>query len=458
MPNTHTLLALCFDLGDTIMDEGTELKDAAGTTLEADLVPGMARLLRDLRTQGHTLAIVADSRPNTPPNVLRRHGLLGLFDTLSISEVIGVSKPEPQMFTSALDALGIPATDYNRVVMVGNNLERDIAGANRLGLISVFFHWSERRRTTPETEDEAPDYTVRSAQELRALLADLDHPSPSSGPRQTATPLRRQDAVSPPRNDMTDNHHIEIVCHKGANKVAPENTYAAAQQCIDWGAGTVEIDVWTSRDGELVLIHDDTVDRTTDGSGHVIAHTAAELARLDAGSWFSPAFAGERIPVLGEFLAWIRGRARLFLDVKFAHPQQLLDLLAKTGMHDECFIWSGSDAWMELLHGLDPSMALKVNVSTPKDVAAAHKTFGARIVEVSLAAMSDELLEACRERGIKTMIYEKEPAAFPDVIRWQPDMVNLDHADLFLQAVKKLATADPNVQTFERSNVTTRRV
>jgi len=253
-----------------------------------------------------------------------------------------------------------------------------------------------------------------------------------------------------------DNHHIEIVCHKGANKVAPENTYAAVQQCIDWGAGTVEVDVWTSRDGELVLMHDDTVDRTTNGSGHVIALTAAELALLDAGSWFGPAFAGERIPVLSEFLEWIRGRARLFLDVKFAHPQQLLDLLAKTGMHDECFIWSGSDAWMELLHGLDPSMALKVNVSTPKDVVAAHKTFDARIVEVSLDAMSDELAEACRERGIKTMIYEKEPTAFRDVIRWQPDMVNLDHADLFLQTIKKATAERLNVQTFKRSNVTTR--
>jgi glycerophosphoryl diester phosphodiesterase len=252
------------------------------------------------------------------------------------------------------------------------------------------------------------------------------------------------------------NHHIELVCHKGANKVAPENTYAAAQQCIDWGAGTVEIDVWTSRDGELVLIHDDTVDRTTNGFGHVMALTAAELARLDAGRWFSPAFAGERIPVLSEFLEWIKGRARLFLDVKFAHPQQLLDLLAKTRMHDECFIWSGSDAWLELLHGLDPSMALKINVSTPKDVVTAHKTFGARIVEVSLDAMSNELVETCRERGIKTMIYEKEPAAFPDIIRRQPDMVNLDHADLFLQAIKNVATDKLSAQTLERSNVTTR--
>ena len=70
--------------------------------------------------------------------------------------------------------------------------------------------------------------------------------------------------------------------------------------------------------------------------------------------------------------------------------------------------------------------------------------------------MSNELADACRDHGIKTMIYEKEPTAFPDVIRWQPDMVNLDHADLFVEAVRKETTVGLDVQTFERSNVTTR--
>ena len=176
----HSIAVLLFDLGDTIMDEGTEIKDAEGTTLAAELIPGMADALRSFKAAGHRLAIVADARPETPPNVLRQHGLLDLFETLAISEVVGaasgvtsIDKPDPRIFRVALDALGIEEREYGRVVMIGNNLERDIAGANRLGLISVFFHWNERRRTTSLTTDEIPRYTVTSAQELVGLVAHL---------------------------------------------------------------------------------------------------------------------------------------------------------------------------------------------------------------------------------------------------------------------------------------------
>jgi len=168
------LLALLFDLGDTIMVEETEVKDEDGTTLSADLIPGMAEALRGFKEQGYPLALVADSRPHTPPNVLRQHGLLDLFETLAISEVVGVSKPEPQIFYAALDALGIAPAGYGRIAMVGNNLERDIAGANRLGLVSVFFHWNDRRRSEPLDEEEQPDHTVTSAAELVALIDRLE--------------------------------------------------------------------------------------------------------------------------------------------------------------------------------------------------------------------------------------------------------------------------------------------
>jgi putative hydrolase of the HAD superfamily len=173
-------LVLLFDLGDTIMDEVTEVKDAGGTTLAAELIPGMADALRGFRVVGHQLALVADARPDTPSNVLRQHGLLDLFEMLVVSEVVGpaagvasIDKPDPRIFRAALDALGIGESDYSEVVMVGNNLERDIVGANRLGLISVFFHWNERRRTRPLTAEETPCYTVTSAQELVELAASL---------------------------------------------------------------------------------------------------------------------------------------------------------------------------------------------------------------------------------------------------------------------------------------------
>ncbi len=168
------ILAFLFDLGDTLMIEESEVKDATGTTLCADLVPGTAEALRWFRAQGYALALVADTRPDTAANVLRQHGLYALFDYVAISEVVGAEKPEPLIFRVALDGLGIPESDYGRVAMVGNNLERDIVGANRLGLISIFFHWNERRRSRPLVVEEEPRYTVSSMEELVALIARVD--------------------------------------------------------------------------------------------------------------------------------------------------------------------------------------------------------------------------------------------------------------------------------------------
>jgi HAD superfamily hydrolase (TIGR01549 family) len=167
--------ALLFDLGDTLMVEQSEVKDVQGTTLQADLVPGMADALRYFKARGYPLALVADSRPATPVNVLHQHELHDLFDHLAISEVVGVQKPHPLIFQSALQALSIPESDYGRVAMVGNNLERDVVGANRLGLISVFFHWNDRRRSRPLRGEEKPHYAVSSAQELASLITSLEN-------------------------------------------------------------------------------------------------------------------------------------------------------------------------------------------------------------------------------------------------------------------------------------------
>ncbi|HHE72454.1 MAG TPA: glycerophosphodiester phosphodiesterase family protein [Chloroflexi bacterium] len=236
---------------------------------------------------------------------------------------------------------------------------------------------------------------------------------------------------------------MEIVCHKGANHVAPENTYAAAEAALNQGASWVEADVWTSRDGEMVVIHDATVDRTTNGSGYVLQLTTDELAKLDAGSWFHSAFAGERIPVLREFLQWMRGRGKVFLDVKFAHPQQLLDLIYASGMVDSCFLWSASELWMSLVHELDPTMPLKVNVEIPAQVEIAQETFGAQIVEVPAEKLSYELVQTCRARGLKLMALclDHDARSFRDLLRWQPDMVNLDRLDVFLQVADELQSS-----------------
>lgn len=232
---------------------------------------------------------------------------------------------------------------------------------------------------------------------------------------------------------------IEIVCHKGANAVAPENTYASAQQCLDWGMDYVEIDVRTSKDGVLYLLHDPTLERTTNGQGYLHEQTSTYLDTLDAGSWFHVDFADQRLPRLEPFLRWIKGKAKIFFDVKAADPQQLIDLVYATGFERDCFFWSGSNVWAKELRRLDPTLALKVNVKTVADVERVHAEFQADIVEVGLANVNQALLDACREREIKVMIYHQqaEPEAFQQIINWRVELVNLNHGDLFAQVLRK---------------------
>jgi glycerophosphoryl diester phosphodiesterase len=112
------------------------------------------------------------------------------------------------------------------------------------------------------------------------------------------------------------------IAHRGASNRFPENTLAAFAGAIDAGADMCELDVQLSRDGALVVIHDDTVDRTTGGRGAVAAMTLEQLKRLDAGVSFGSEFKGERIPTLDEVFACSGGRCALNIELKSSGLEQ----------------------------------------------------------------------------------------------------------------------------------------
>jgi len=177
------------------------------------------------------------------------------------------------------------------------------------------------------------------------------------------------------------NSPTEIVCHRGANEFAPENTYASAQLCMDWGMDYVEIDVNTSQDGVLYLFHGPGLEKTTNGLGVIMEHSAAMIDQLDAGSWFDPKFAHERIPRLDEFLRWIKGKAKLFLDVKWANLPQLVALIRETGFEQDCFFWFKLPELAAEFRQLAPDLQLKVNAGTVAEVETAVSHFQANIIE-----------------------------------------------------------------------------
>jgi glycerophosphoryl diester phosphodiesterase len=106
------------------------------------------------------------------------------------------------------------------------------------------------------------------------------------------------------------------VGHRGAAAHAPENTLASFRRAVALGAQAVELDVHRSQDGRLVVIHDETIDRTTDGTGRVADLTLAQLRRYDAGSWKGREFAGERMPTLEEVAAALPPEILLFVELK----------------------------------------------------------------------------------------------------------------------------------------------
>ncbi len=117
---------------------------------------------------------------------------------------------------------------------------------------------------------------------------------------------------------------VRVVAHRGLLKHSPENTLATFRACLELRLG-FELDVQPSKDGVLVCVHDDTVDRTTNGTGRVADLTLQELKKLDAGGWFDSQFAGERIPTLQEVFALLASKpdAPVLIAVDIKSPNRI---------------------------------------------------------------------------------------------------------------------------------------
>ena len=167
-------LIIFTDSGDTLIDEATQVYDGRHIVQEAKFIPEADKVLRQLHEEGYTIALVADGEWDSFQNVYRRTGLDDCFDAWVVSEVVGQQKPAAIMFETAYEKLGLTEADKRRIVMIGNNLKKDVAGANRQGLISVWLDWSPRYFHTVEEPDWQPDYTVHTPLELLELIHRLE--------------------------------------------------------------------------------------------------------------------------------------------------------------------------------------------------------------------------------------------------------------------------------------------
>jgi glycerophosphoryl diester phosphodiesterase len=227
------------------------------------------------------------------------------------------------------------------------------------------------------------------------------------------------------------------VGHRGAAGHAPENTIVSFETALRQGAEVVELDVRRSRDGELVVIHDATVDRTTDGRGKVAEMTLGELRALDAGARHGGAFGGTRIPTLRETLEWASGRTELAVEIKGdPHPQdgvveQVVRLVAEHGMVDRVIVISFYHPALRRVRELEPALATGMLYNGYlADTVAAARAAGADCVRPGWRDWNEALVAAVHAAGLVAGAWTvDDEAAMRQVLAMGIDSITTNYPD-----------------------------
>ncbi|MCD6529306.1 glycerophosphodiester phosphodiesterase [Candidatus Bathyarchaeota archaeon] len=227
---------------------------------------------------------------------------------------------------------------------------------------------------------------------------------------------------------------IKVTGHRGASGLEPENTLRSIRKAIELGVDQVEVDVHLTRDCEIVVIHDDKVDRTTDGHGYVREFTFEELRKLDAGK-------GERIPTLREVLNLTVGRVILQIELKgegTADP--VVRLIEEIGAENWVIITSFHPEMLKRVRELDPAISTGLLIFKPEnDPCRKALEVGAKALHVNFRHVDRELIEAAHQRGLKVCVWN--PDTEEDMVRMVElgvDAIGSNRPDILVNLLKKI--------------------
>jgi glycerophosphoryl diester phosphodiesterase len=209
-----------------------------------------------------------------------------------------------------------------------------------------------------------------------------------------------------------------VVAHRGASRDAPENTMAAFRSAWSAGVSWMETDVQPTADLVPVLLHDDTVDRTTDGTGAVRALTAREVAALDAGGWHSAAHAGERVPRLADLTGTLDAARSLLLEIKGEHTREQvaaeIDVVRASGWDSRVLLQSFEVPALRHVRSLQPDRPVGLLVEElHDDPVAVCAELGAVTYNPDHAAVLDDpaVVDRLHAAGIAVMVYTVDDPA-----------------------------------------------
>ena len=244
-----------------------------------------------------------------------------------------------------------------------------------------------------------------------------------------------------------------VIAHRGFSGAAPENTLAAVRAAIEIKADMVEIDITLTSDGHIVVIHDETLDRTTDGSGEILQFTLAELQELDAGSWFDPSFTGEPIPTLDQVLDDVEGRILLNVEIKSeAVSRGVVNKVAAAirehGMIDGVVVSSFSPTALQQMHAEAPEIRTAVLYNTSfhkgRDAVEISTELGATVFNIKRQRLTKKMLRRCRAHDIPVGVYTvNDPRRMRHLVKKGINAIFTDHPDRLLEILNPTAMGAP---------------
>ena len=233
-----------------------------------------------------------------------------------------------------------------------------------------------------------------------------------------------------------------MIAHRGASGTCPENTMAAFRRAHELGAHMIELDVQLTRDDAVVVLHDDTLERTTTGLGPIGALTLARVRELDAGSWFGPAFRDERVPTLDEVLAAIPLPVNVELKpigaVAALLAARALAVVEAAGALDRVVFSSFDGAAIEAPRAASRDAVVGVLWSSnpvPMGIAAARRV-GARALHLRKEAATAAAIHAATDAGLETRVWTvNRRDEFDRLVAEGASGIFTDYPERFLQTV-----------------------
>lgn len=213
------------------------------------------------------------------------------------------------------------------------------------------------------------------------------------------------------------NPNLLSIAHRGASSFAPENTRAAFQKGIELQADYLECDIHMSKDGELVIMHDDKIDRTTNGNGFISEYTLEELRDFDAGSYYSETFAGETIMTMNELLEEFYEQAGLLIELKnpASYPgieEKVVALLQEYDDLSSIIIQSFDAESMRKIHNMLPALEVAVLIRPAESLLSSKKlddfTSFASYINFNVSFLNKRMVDNIHERDSKVLVWSKK--------------------------------------------------